>query len=117
MGGGQRAGRTNTNGEQFQEIFVINLPERTDRRDAMTLAAAVTDLSLTFIPGVRGADVQQKVLPPSERSKNENWTGKTGSWRAHMNVLQRCVSLLPPPPLPKSPSEINTVTGKAEPGR
>ncbi|KAL2108729.1 hypothetical protein VUR80DRAFT_3437 [Thermomyces stellatus] len=44
----------------FQEIFVINLPERTDRRDAMTLAAAVTDLSLTFIPGVRGADVQQK---------------------------------------------------------
>ncbi|SPO03618.1 uncharacterized protein DNG_06301 [Cephalotrichum gorgonifer] len=75
----------------FQEIFVVNLVERTDRRDAMTLAAAVTDLSFTFVPGVRGADVAEKVLPPSERSKNENWVGKTGSWRAHMNVLQRIV--------------------------
>ena len=60
----------------------------------MTLAAAVTNLTLTFVPGVRGADVLQKVLPPSERSKNENWTGKTGSWRAHMNVLQRFVTIL-----------------------
>lgn len=60
----------------------------------MTLAAAVTNLALTFVPGVRGADVLQKVLPPSERSKNENWTGKTGSWRAHMNVLQRFVTIL-----------------------
>lgn len=60
----------------------------------MTLAAAVTDLSLTFVPGVRGADVLQKVLPPSERSRKENWTGKTGSWRAHMNVLQRFVTSL-----------------------
>ena len=60
----------------------------------MTLAAAVTDLSLTFTPGVRGADVPQKVLPPSERRKGENWAGKTGSWRAHMNVLQRYVHVL-----------------------
>ena len=71
----------------------MNLPERTDRRDAMTLAAAVTGLSLTFITGVRGADVQHKVLPPSERRKGENWAGKTGSWRAHMNVLQRHIHL------------------------
>lgn len=57
----------------------------------MTLGAAVTDLSFTFMPGVRGADVPAKVLPPSPRNKNENWVGKTGSWRAHMNVLQRYV--------------------------
>ena len=57
----------------------------------MTLGAAVTGLSFTFVPGVRGADVLQKVLPPNERNKNENWVGKTGSWRAHMNALQRFV--------------------------
>ncbi|PKS05593.1 hypothetical protein jhhlp_008111 [Lomentospora prolificans] len=75
----------------FGKIFVVNLPERTDRRDLMTLAAAVTGLEFTYIPGVRGADIPEKVLPPSPRKKNVNWAGKTGSWRAHMNVLQRIV--------------------------
>lgn len=81
---------------QFQEIFVVNLPERTDRKDAMTLGAAMSDLSFTFSPGVRGADVPAKVLPPSHRHKGENWVGKTGSWRAHMNVLQRYSPLSSP---------------------
>lgn len=60
----------------------------------MTLAAAVTGLEFTYAPGVRGADVLEKVLPPTQRQKGTKWEGKTGSWRAHMNVLQRSVRFL-----------------------
>ncbi|PKS11688.1 hypothetical protein jhhlp_001676 [Lomentospora prolificans] len=74
---------------QFQEIFVVNLPERTDRRDAMALMAAATGLELTFADGVRGANVLEKALPPGQRNKNIQSMGAIGSWRAHMNVLQR----------------------------
>ena len=69
----------------------MNLPERTDRRDAMTLMATVTGIKLTFVDGVRGADVLEKALPPGERNKNIQSMGAIGSWRAHMNVLQRLI--------------------------
>jgi hypothetical protein len=54
----------------------------------MSLAGAVTGLEFTYANGVRGTDVAEKVLPPGERSASQKWTGKIGSWRAHMNVLQ-----------------------------
>jgi len=69
----------------------VNLPERTDRRDAMTLMATVTGIKLTFVDGVRGADVLEKALPPGQRNKNIQSMGAIGSWRAHMNVLQRLI--------------------------
>lgn len=72
---------------QFQEIFVVNLPERTDRRDAMTLIGAASGLRLTFADGVHGDDVLEKTVPGSRPRKLS--AGKLGSWRAHMDVLQR----------------------------
>lgn len=45
---------------KFQEIFVINLPRRTDRKDVMTLAAAFSKLKLSWINGVSGKDVSCK---------------------------------------------------------
>ncbi|KAK5653009.1 hypothetical protein OQA88_9295 [Cercophora sp. LCS_1] len=71
----------------FQEVLVLNLPERTDRRDAMTLAAAVTGIDLTWIDGVSGKDVPDKVLPGDSVDKGIS-KGNKGSWRAHMNALQ-----------------------------
>ena len=76
-------------GPQFQEIFVVNLPERTDRRDAMTLMGAASGLGLTFVDGVRGGDVLEKTIPQGGRDGKKLSPGKVGSWRAHMNVLQR----------------------------
>lgn len=73
---------------QFQEIFVVNLPERADRRDAMVLIGAASGLRLTFADGVRGGDVLEKTLPAGGRARKLS-PGKVGSWRAHMNVLQR----------------------------
>ncbi|GAI79064.1 unnamed protein product [marine sediment metagenome] len=71
--------------EQFQRIFVINLPSRTDHRDAMTLAAALTSISLDFVDGV--TEVSRRALPP-DGEKSGLSDGALGSWRAHMNVIQ-----------------------------
>ncbi|GAB1316338.1 hypothetical protein MFIFM68171_06548 [Madurella fahalii] len=72
----------------FQSIFTINLPSRTDRRDAMTLAAALSGLDITWIDGVASTDVPDKVLPGGDTTMKG---GNRGSWRAHMNALQRIV--------------------------
>ncbi|KAK3305266.1 glycosyltransferase family 25 protein [Chaetomium strumarium] len=76
----------------FQHIFAINLPPRTDRRDAMTIAASLSNLNVTWIDGIAGNDVLDEVLPGNSESRQSGFTvGNKGSWRAHMNVLQRIV--------------------------
>ncbi|KAI1348816.1 hypothetical protein F5Y01DRAFT_203386 [Xylaria sp. FL0043] len=64
----------------FEKIFVINLPARRDRRDAMATAGAVSNLNLTFIEGQTG----------ESHSKVE---GARGSWASHLSVLQAIVDL------------------------
>ena len=78
---------------QFQKIFVINLPTRTDRRDAMTLAGALTGLDLDWIDGVAGDQIDDKAFPEDSSGKNIS-KGNRGSWRAHMNALRRCVNVV-----------------------
>ncbi|PMD33181.1 glycosyltransferase family 25 protein [Hyaloscypha variabilis F] len=48
----------------FQKLLVINMPERTDRRDAVTLAAGVSNMKIEFVMGVRGESVPEVALPP-----------------------------------------------------
>ncbi|KAK3503330.1 hypothetical protein B0T13DRAFT_411203 [Neurospora crassa] len=74
----------------FHKIFVINLPERTDRRDAMTLTAALTNLQITWAKGVPGTDVPDKVIPGEDWEKSI-LRGNKGSWRAHLNVLNTII--------------------------
>jgi hypothetical protein len=68
---------------------VINLPDRTDRRDSMTLAAAVSGLRFTWVLGVKGETIAEKALPPGDRNTNARWDGVKGCWRGHLNALQR----------------------------
>ncbi|KAK3295095.1 uncharacterized protein B0H64DRAFT_298269, partial [Chaetomium fimeti] len=78
----------------FQHIFAINLPARSDRRDALALAGTLSELDITWVDGVLGKDVLDKTLPgdPNSRQGNGGFTtGNKGSWRAHMDVLQRIV--------------------------
>ena len=75
--------------QQFQKIFVLGLPSRTDRRDSMSLAAAYGGLDIEYIDGVTA--MSEKALPPGEaqrveKSMNE---GTIYAWRAHMNALRR----------------------------
>lgn len=71
----------------FQEIFVISLPERTDKRDAIGLQASVTNLSLTYETGVYGADVLAEAKPYGMHRS----PGEVGCWRSHLNVMQKMV--------------------------
>ncbi|KAL9107369.1 MAG: hypothetical protein Q9227_007734 [Pyrenula ochraceoflavens] len=48
---------------QFGKIFAINLPERTDHRDALLLAGTLTGLEIDIVNGIRGETVEDKALP------------------------------------------------------
>lgn len=71
----------------FEKIFVVGLPSRTDRRDGMVLQAAVSDIEIEFIDGVRGDDVLNNAIPNAHKTTRPG-SGTLGSWRAHMNAIQ-----------------------------
>jgi hypothetical protein len=77
-----------TDNLQFQKMFVIGLPSRSDRRDSMALAAAYTGLKVEFVDGV--TDVESKTLPPGSLESRPN-AGSIRAWRAHMNVMRLSV--------------------------
>jgi hypothetical protein len=77
-----------TDSSKFEKILVLNLPFRTDRRDAMSLSAAISNIKLEFVEGVKGADINDKAYPPPEENRKHS-PGIRGSWRTHMNALQR----------------------------
>ncbi|KAL8756854.1 MAG: hypothetical protein Q9184_004368 [Pyrenodesmia sp. 2 TL-2023] len=52
--------------QQFERIFVINLPERYDKLDAFSLAASVTGFTHDVIEGIKGSTVVNKTLPALE---------------------------------------------------
>lgn len=73
---------------KFQKILVLNLPFRTDRRDAISLSAATSNMKLEFVNGVTGDSIKQSAYPPPEENIKLS-EGIRGSWRTHMNALQR----------------------------
>lgn len=74
---------------QFEKILAVNLPERTDHRDGLILASAVSNIDVVFIDGVHGDTVLDKTLPP-DRSKDLQ-ASSVGSWRAHLNAIAELV--------------------------
>ncbi|KAL8414586.1 hypothetical protein RB594_005713 [Gaeumannomyces avenae] len=74
----------------FDKVFAINRPSRSDRRDSLSLAAALTGVRLSYSDGVDGSEVEERVLPADSEGKRIR-KGNVGSWRAHMNVLRTIV--------------------------
>ncbi|RYP44662.1 hypothetical protein DL768_008896 [Monosporascus sp. mg162] len=74
----------------FEKVFAIGLPERSDKRDALSLMASITGFKLTWIDGVRGSSIPDKALP-------FGWDRKVmpdanlGSWRSHINAIRLIV--------------------------
>lgn len=73
----------------FEKLYVINLPERTDHRDALTLVGASTGLNFTFVDGIYGESIPDKALPPGRDGPAS--MKYRGSWRAHMNTIRSIV--------------------------
>ncbi|OAQ99608.1 hypothetical protein LLEC1_05265 [Akanthomyces lecanii] len=74
----------------FEKIFVVSLPERTDRRDGIRLQAALSDLNVEFMDGVKGDTVSTKAVPVDEAGKGLEgpWLG---CWRGHMNAVAEVI--------------------------
>ena len=75
---------------QFQKIFVINLPERTDKLDQFVIVSSLADITADVIEGVKGKDVQNKSLPALEGlpTADHGRDNIVGCWRAHMNFAR-----------------------------
>ncbi|PYH94013.1 hypothetical protein BO71DRAFT_380233 [Aspergillus ellipticus CBS 707.79] len=78
----------------FEKIFCINLPSRTDKRDAIVLGSSITQFRVDWIDGVSAADMSPKAYPPrfDEPDRPRMLDGEIGSWRAHVNAIQTIVS-------------------------
>ena len=68
----------------------MGLPSRTDRRDGMTLSAALSNLEIEFVDGVLGETVPDKAIPLAPELERPP-APVVGSWRAHMNAIQEYV--------------------------
>ncbi|KIX97765.1 uncharacterized protein Z520_06543 [Fonsecaea multimorphosa CBS 102226] len=75
----------------FQRVFVINLPQRTDKKDLTTMASSFAGFEVDYIPGVKAEDVSEKAAPSNWDHDAQN-PGVLGCWRAHMNILQKIVA-------------------------
>jgi hypothetical protein len=74
----------------FEKIFVVSLPERSDKRDALTLASSLTGFQLDWIDGVRGETIPDKAVPFGVDRKKLMETN-LGSWRGHLNAVRKMV--------------------------
>jgi Glycosyltransferase family 25 (LPS biosynthesis protein) len=86
--------RTWLMGIQFEKIFVISLPERSDRRDSIILSARLMNIEIEIIDAVRGENVLDKVIPSTDVGRFMK--AEIGCWRSHMNVMQEFVFPVPP---------------------
>ena len=72
----------------FERVMLINLPKRSDKLDASTLAASFTGFNFTVVEGVKNEDVAAVSLPWvfDEKAPNVH-----GCWRAHLNAIRTVV--------------------------
>ncbi|KAB8294116.1 hypothetical protein EYC80_009565 [Monilinia laxa] len=80
-------GRASNSTLGFERVFVIGLPDRSDKRDAMVLSASLTGFHVEFVDGLLGEHVSDRARPPGLDLKD----GALGSWRGHMNTIRRII--------------------------
>lgn len=82
----------------FQNIFVLNLPKRVDRRDMMTLMAMASDLKIDFFDALDGNQTAQVRLPKIDmieylKETSYSFTpGQLGCYRSNLNIMQHIVN-------------------------
>jgi hypothetical protein len=48
---------------QFEKILGLSLPERTDRRDMLSLVGTFFDIKIDWMDAVKGEDINKKAWP------------------------------------------------------
>ncbi|PQE07973.1 glycosyltransferase family 25 protein [Rutstroemia sp. NJR-2017a WRK4] len=74
----------------FQKVFAVGLPERSDKRDALTLISSLTGFKIDWIDGVKGETIADKAVPYGV-DRVKLWESNLGSWRGHMNAVRAIV--------------------------
>lgn len=77
----------------FGKVFVVGLPERTDRRDAIALTSSLTGFDVEWVDGVHGPEIPDKAVPFGV-DRGVLMETNLGSWRGHMNAIRRCVGAI-----------------------
>ncbi|KAL8688519.1 MAG: hypothetical protein Q9224_004862 [Gallowayella concinna] len=73
----------------FEKVIAIGLPERSDRRDTLTLTATINDIDIEWIDAVKGTDVHKKAWPAHWNTGKMNRTiAELGNWRSHINAVR-----------------------------
>ena len=49
--------------KQFEKILALGLPERSDRRDALTLMSSYHSVKLEWMDAIKGEDIKQVAWP------------------------------------------------------
>ncbi|MCO5613693.1 hypothetical protein L7F22_067971 [Adiantum nelumboides] len=75
----------------FQKVFVINLPDRFDRRDQIAIMAAVSEIEVEYVDGVRikEENLRSNRFPSQEPKMTAT---KLGCFRAHANLWRKIIS-------------------------
>lgn len=74
----------------FSNVFVVGLPERTDKRDAIALTSTLTGFHVEFVDGVKGETIPDQAVPLGV-DRAALMESNLGSWRAHMNAIRKYV--------------------------
>ncbi|KAL8728881.1 MAG: hypothetical protein Q9166_005121 [cf. Caloplaca sp. 2 TL-2023] len=75
----------------FEKVYVINLPKRTDKLDAIRLSASITGFNFDVIAGQNGADMSPKALPGPFKDGDMH-DSIVGCWRSHMQAAHNIVN-------------------------
>lgn len=72
----------------FEKIIAIGLPERSDKRDALSLMASLSNVDIDWIDGVKMSALSAKSAPfgINFTAMEDNFLA---SWRSHMNAIRR----------------------------
>jgi hypothetical protein len=71
----------------FEKVIALGLPERSDKRDALTLMSRLSGFSIEWVDGVKPADIPPKAVPYGIDT-NKVGDNFLGGWRSHMNVIR-----------------------------
>ncbi|KAF2449263.1 glycosyltransferase family 25 protein [Karstenula rhodostoma CBS 690.94] len=76
----------------FGKLFVVNLPQNTDRRDTMVLASSFSRVNVDWVNGLPD-DQAINETPLRRQDQEKESTQLRENWRAHVNAVRTTVEL------------------------